>query len=230
MGKTWGYCRISRPSQNIERQERNIKTAYPQAIILKEAYTGRKVDGRREFEKLMRAVAPGDIIVFDSVSRMSRNAEEGVQLYEELYGREVTLVFLKEPYVNSETYKAAMRTAVPLTGTDVDFILSGINQYMMALARKQIQLAFEQSEKEVEDLRQRTREGIETARIHGKQIGTRKGATFHVKKAGPAKEIIRRHSKSFGGSLSDSEVLALTGISHNTLYKYKREIIGENTR
>lgn len=224
MSRVYGYCRISRPTQNIERQERNIKAVYPQAIILKEAYTGRKIEGRKEFEKLMRVVAHGDTIVFDSVSRMSRNAEEGVQLYEDLYKKEVALVFLKEPYVNSETYKAAMRAAVPLTGTDVDYILSGINQYMLALARKQIQLAFEQSEKEVEDLRQRTREGIETARIHGKQIGTRKGAKFNVKKAGPAIEIIQRHSRSFGGSLSDNELLALTGISHNTLYKYKREI------
>ena len=49
----------------------------------------------------------------------------------------------------------------------------GINQYLMALAKEQIRLAFDQAEKEVEDLHQRTREGIQTARLNGKQTGQR---------------------------------------------------------
>lgn len=38
-------------------------------------------------------------------------------------------------------------------------------------------LAFEQAEKEVQDLHQRTREGIETAGLNGKQIDRSKGQT-----------------------------------------------------
>ena len=38
----YGYCRISTPQQNIERQERNIKTVYPDAVLVSEAYTGTK--------------------------------------------------------------------------------------------------------------------------------------------------------------------------------------------
>ena len=33
-----------------------------------------------------------------------------------------------------------------LTGTNVDFILEGMNKYLMALAREQIRLAFAKSE------------------------------------------------------------------------------------
>ena len=54
-------------------------------------------------------------------------------------------------------------------------ILEGINKYMFALAREQIALAFAQAQKEVDDLHQRTREGIETARLNGKQIGRPNG-------------------------------------------------------
>ena len=43
-------------------------------------------------------------------------------------------------------------------------ILDALNDYILTLAKKQIQLAFIQSQKEVDDLYQRTREGIETAR------------------------------------------------------------------
>lgn len=43
-------------------------------------------------------------------------------------------------------------------------------------------LAFDQSEKEVQDLHQRIREGIETTRLNGKQIGQKKGKMLKVKK------------------------------------------------
>ena len=94
----------------------------------------------------------------------------------------------------------------------------------MALAKEQIRIAFEQSEKEVEDLRQRTREGIETARLNGKQIGQRQGAKLTTKKSIAAKEVIQKHSRDFHGTLNDIEVMRLTGISRNTYYKYKREL------
>ena len=94
----------------------------------------------------------------------------------------------------------------------------------MILARKQIEIAFEQTEKEVQDLHQRTKEGIETARKNGKQIGQKKGATLTVKKAIYSKQIILKHNKTFGGSLSDAETQQMAQISRNSLYLYKREL------
>lgn len=85
MSREFGYCRISTGRQNIERQERNIRTAYPNAVIVKEVYTGTKFQGRKELEKILDKIQAGDTIIFDSVSRMSRDAEEGFQLYEELF-------------------------------------------------------------------------------------------------------------------------------------------------
>ena len=100
-----GYARISRRTQNIERQIRNILAAYPNAKLYTEAYTGTKIEGRTEFNKMMKDVQPGDTIIFDSVSRMSRNAEEGVELYFELVEKGVRLVFLKEHYIDSDVYE-----------------------------------------------------------------------------------------------------------------------------
>lgn len=101
------------------------------------------------------------------------------------------------------------------------------NEYLKRLATKQIKLAFEQSEKEVEDLHQRTKEGIQTARLNGKQIGQRQGAKLNVKKKSPCKDIILKHNKDFNGNLNDSETMKLAGISRNTFYKYKAELIEE---
>ena len=221
--KIYGYARISRPQQSIDRQIRNIKKDYPAAIIVKEAFTGTKID-RPEWNKLFNRVQAGDTIVFDSVSRMSRNAEDGFKLYEKLYNMGVTLVFLKEPHINTETYRKAMNSQIAMTGEKVDLILKGVNQYLMELAKEQIRLAFDQAEKEVKDLHERTREGIETARLNGKQIGQKPGAKLHIKKKAPAMEMIQKYSKDFDGILSDKECIKLIEISTNTYYKYKKEL------
>ena len=193
---------------------------------MQEVYTRMKIN-RKEWNKLFDKVKAGDTIVFDSVSRMSGNTEEGFAAYESLYNRGVTLVFIKEPHINTDTYKAALNNSVSLTGGTVDYILEGVNKYLMALAKEQIRLAFAQSEKEVQDLRQRTREGIETARLEGKQIGQQSGRKLHTKKSDDTKPIIQKHAKCFGGQLTDVEIMKLTGLSRNTYYKYKRELLQE---
>ena len=204
---------------------RNILVAYPDAKIIKEVYTGTKLQGRKELDRLLLQVKPGETIIFDSVSRMSRDAEEGFQLYEQLYRNGINLVFLKEPHINTATYKNAMEQQISLTGGMVDSILKGINEYLIQLAKEQIRLAFEQSEKEVQDLHQRTREGIQTAKLSGKQIGQRSGAKLVTQKSLAAKEIILKHNKTFGGSLNDIETIRQTGISRKTFYKYKKELL-----
>ena len=227
MGKIYSYNRISTSKQSIDRQIRNAKALYPNAIIIEEVFTGTKIYNRPKWNDLIKKVKAGDTIVFDSVSRMSRNAEEGFATYKELFDKGIELVFIKEPHINTETYKKALTGGIELTGTMVDSILEGINKYLLALAEQQIKLAFEQSEKEVQDLRQRTKEGIETARLNGKQIGLEKGTKLTTKKSVEAKEQIIKYSKDFKGTLKDIEVIKLIGISRNSYYKYKKELVEE---
>ncbi len=219
----YGYCRISRKEQSIDRQIRNIKAEYPSAIILQEAFTGTKMD-RPEWIKLYKKAKSGDVIVFDSVSRMSRSADEGVEIYFELYEKGVDLIFLKEHYIDTSVYSENMKDKIELQGTDEDEIFKGLNNYFRKIAERQIRIAFEQAEKEVQDLHQRTKEGIETARLKGKQIGQRPGNKLTVKKEAPAKEKILKYSKDFNGTLEDPECIKVVGVSRNTYYKYKREL------
>ena len=100
----YGYCRISRKQQSIDRQERNIRASFPDALIVKEAFTG-TTQARPEWKRIISRAQPGDTIVFDSVSRMSRNAAEGFEEYQRLYNENISLVFLKEPHINTSVYK-----------------------------------------------------------------------------------------------------------------------------
>lgn len=220
----YSYCRVSTQKQNLSRQIENVLRTYPSAIIIKESFTGTSMY-RPEWLKLMKKVQSGDTIVFDEVSRMSRNSEDGFQIYEELYKRGIELIFLKEPHINTSVYRSALDSAIAKTGTNVDFIIEGVNKYLMALAREQIKLAFEQAEKEVSFLRSRVKEGLRVAKQNGTVLGRIVGTTIETKKSKEAKEIIAKHSRSFGGSLDDSEVMQLCGVSRNSYYKYKKELL-----
>lgn len=233
---TYGYCRISRKSQNIERQERNILAVYPDAYILKEAFTGTKIQGRKTLDKLLRIVKEKDNIVFDSASRMSRNVDEAIELYEQLFNRNINLIFLKEPHINTDTYKKALERQIQInvnTGnaaTDkfINEIVEALNKFTLELAKEQIRLVFAQAQKEVDDLHQRTAEGIMTARLNGKRIGLKKGTKIITKKSLEAKKQIQKYSRDFDGSLKDTEVIKLVGVSRNSFYKYKNEMKKEN--
>lgn len=228
----YGYCRISRKTMSIERQVRNILNEYPNAHIFKEAYTGTKIAGRKELDKLLRILKSGDTVIFDSASRMSRNAEEAMLLYEDLFNKNINLIFLKEPHINTDTFKRALENQIEInlntgnkaTDTFIQGIIEALNKYTIDLAKEQIRIVFEQAQKETDDLHIRTVEGLITAKLEGKQIGQPKGAKLTTKKSVIAKEIIKKHSKEFNGVLEDADVMKLAEVSRNTYYKYKREL------
>lgn len=241
-GITYGYARVSTPQQKVERQVTNIIARYPDAVIVSEAYTGTKID-RPKFSRLLKQLKPGDTLVCDEVSRFSRTAEEGYNLYMDLYDSGVSLVFLKEPHLNTDVYRDSMdRQIAGLTestgseSTDrlVSAIIDALNNYRRDLIREGIWQAFDAAQSEVDYLRTRTAEGVRRVQAEGKQVGRKPGATEgtdfrETKKAIACKTIIRKHAKIFGGSLSDPEVIVLCRsavgtLSRNSYYKYKAAI------
>lgn len=220
----YGYCRVSTNRQVITRQIENILKVYPEARIYQEAYTGVTSD-RQEWKKLKKLVSSGDTLVFDSVSRMSRNAEDGIQEYFELYNKGVKLIFLKEGYINSDVYTKAKEQQIAKTGNKItDILLSAIEEVLKVIAVDQIEKAFEQSEKEALDIRTRTREGLRVKKSQGVILGRRVGSKIQTKKSIEMKEKIKLLAKDFGGNLKDIQVIEVLKISRNTYFKYKREL------
>lgn len=225
----YGYVRVSTLKQKVERQIVNIKKKYPAAIIIDESYTGTSMN-RPRWNKLVEALKPGDTVVFDEVSRMARTAQEGFETYLDLYNKGVNLVFLKEHHIDTEVYRQTLNNHITLTGGDIDCILQGVNEYLMILAKKQIEIAFNTAEQEVDYLHMRVKEGIAKARTEGKQIGRAEGSKIETKKSKDMKQKILKLSKDFDGALRDIECMQLLKIARNTFYKYKRELKSEQGR
>lgn len=92
---------------------RAVRVEYPASLYKEKIdYTGTSIT-RPEWLKFYRILRAGDVVVFDSVSRMSRNAEDGFALYEDLYHKGIRLVFLKEHHIDTETYKKPCPAASP---------------------------------------------------------------------------------------------------------------------
>lgn len=234
MGKLYGYCRISTSKQSIERQERNILRVYPDAIIIKEIYTGTSFD-RPKWNWLMKVIQEDDAIVFDEVSRMGRNAAEGYEIYKELFEKGINLIYLKESHINTESYRESLKNVIdmeirsgdPDADELVNAIVKAVKRFALSKVEKDIYKAFDQAEKEVDYLHRRTQEGIEMARLNGKKIGLKKGTKLVTRKSVEAKRAIQKYNKAFGGPLNNIETIRQVGISETSFYKYRKEIIEE---
>lgn len=248
-GRTFFYARVSTKQQKLERQEENFRRAYPDIELIKDGrkknlyedkYTG-TTNNREEWQKLRRRIRKGDTIVFDSVSRMSRNAKEGVETYISLFYKGINLVFLKESTINTDVYRAELAKSLYIAKLankednteDKDYIniflaqlVEALNELLRNLATAQIEKAFEQAEKEVMDLRQRTSEGMQRAIAKGHIPGQKKGngAKKATMKFADNKVLIIKLSKDFDGDMCDREVMEQLKLSRNTFYKYKKII------
>ena len=228
-----GYARVSTPKQSLRRQIENLKAAYPDIVIISEVYTG-STDNRPKWKKLLRQCRAGIVskLVFDEVSRFSRNAEEAIVEYKELYELGIELEFLKEPHINSRIYRDASERKIEIategmdneTAALINTVIGGLNDYLLSVAEKQIYLAFEHAQKERELLSKRTSEGLKQAKLMGSKVGRQPGQKLETQKAKRAKRIIRKHYEVFGGELTATQCFTLAQITKSTFYRYLTEM------
>ena len=235
MSKVYGYCRVSTKKQNVERQIKNVLDSFPNAVIVTETYTG-TTNNRPCFDKLIRNIKPGDTIVFDEVSRMSRNAEEGYELYKELYAKGIELVFIKQHSIDTATYREAMQKQINVqvnTGDKksdkfITNMMNVLNEFLLDVVKEQIKIAFEQAQEERDMLSRRTSDGVQRAIALGKQVGRTNGSKVVTNKQKEMIPQIRHFSKRYDGMLNDKETMEHLRLSRNTYYKYLKAMGEEN--
>lgn len=236
MCKIYGYVRVSTIQQKVERQINNIegfcnKEFDTRPIIISEKQSGKDIENRAEFKKLLNKVKPGDTIIFDEVSRMSRNADEGFSLYMELMNNGVSLIFLKERHIDTDEYKRRTQKHIEKVSSSnkkMDNLINGIMELIAEFEQENlkdnIRLAFEQAEHERQFLIKRVTEGKAASdEKQGRPKGT---PNKNTDKAEHIKQTIKDLSKDFGGKYSDAKILRdyLHNTSKGTYYKYKKEL------
>lgn len=231
MCKIYGYVRVSTIQQKVERQINNIKGFNADAIIISEKQSGKDIDNRAEFKGLLNKLKPGDTVIFDEVSRMSRNADEGFSLYMELMSKDISLIFLKERHIDTDEYKRRTQKHIEKVSSSnkkMDNLINGILELVAEFEQENlkdnIRLAFEQAEHERQFLIKRVTEGKSAS---DKKQGRPQGSpNKESEKAEFIKQVIREQSKDFDGKFKDAKIMRdyLKGTSKGTYYKYKKAL------
>lgn len=188
MAQKYGYIRVSDVDQNEERQRINmIERGVPKENIFCDKFTGKTLE-RENYQKLREIAQEGDTLIFDSITRMSRNYYDIRNEYEYYTKKGVYLEFIKEPVLNTPKVKT-----------------NDIVQTAMADAILALLAAFAQKERE--DIKLRQKEGIAIAKEKGKYKGRKRSfveggkdeirmnAIIEAYKAGKSWSDIRRTYK-----------------------------------
>ena len=176
-----GYARCSTLDQNLDWQ---IDALMKEGCdrIFQEKFTGTRKD-RPELLRMMDMLREGDTVIICELTRLSRSVKDLFDLVEQVEKAGANIKSLKEPWLDTTTPQGRLLFT----------IFSGVSQF------------------ERELIRERTMEGLASARARGRMGG----------RPGKDKKIIEQALTLYDSkAYSVDEISKTTGISRATLYKY----------
>src|SRR5690554_1930731 len=192
-----GYIRVSSKDQNEARQIDALKAAgVDSSHFYVDKASGKDFD-RVEYKSLVKAARKGDIIVVTSLDRLGRNYKEIRNEFKKISDKGVFINVLDLPILNTD-----QQMVNGLTGTFITDIVLSILGYV--------------AEKERENIKQRQKEGIESAKKTGKKFGR------------PSKykeRFVEINNIVIKQELKISEACQILGISKKTFYNYRLKSI-----
>jgi DNA invertase Pin-like site-specific DNA recombinase len=121
----YGYARVSSGTQDHTGQCEALKAAGCERIFSEKA-SGKSRDGRQEFNKLMRALAPGDVFTVTKLDRLARSSRDLHNILHDLAERGCGFVSLGEAWCDTTTDVGRLMLT----------IMGGIAEFERGLIRK----------------------------------------------------------------------------------------------
>ncbi|MFB5663723.1 recombinase family protein [Alteribacillus sp. HJP-4] len=189
----YGYSRVSSKGQNLQVQIDNLKE-FGCEKIFKEKISGRSMNQRKQFNKLLDTVSDGDTIVVTKLDRFARSTKDALNTIDFLNNKGVFLVVL-----NMGGEKVDTRTPI---GKFMVTMLAGVAEF------------------EADMIRERQLEGIEKAKERGVYKGRPKTYTNNHKGLESALDDLQNRDKN---GLTVNEICETYKISRATLYREARK-------
>lgn len=151
MKMTYGYARVSSKDQNEDRQLLALSQfGVPEKQIFVDKQSGKDFD-RPAYQKMLRKIKEGDLLVMKSIDRLGRNYEEILDEWKKITrDKGVDVYIMDMPLLDT-------RRGKDLLGT---FISDLVLQLLSFVA-----------ENERENIRRRQAEGIQAAKLRGVKFG-----------------------------------------------------------
>ena len=212
MGRYYGYMRLSTDTerQNYGRQTKALeKYSKDNNIkfnkIFKEEKSGKSFENREEFIFLDSILQPGDTVVFKDLFRFTREAENGYKKYMEWLHREINMVFIDNPTVNTDYIHQMMNIAA-----EQDLVT---RTAMESITKLLIIVELDRSQKQREYISQSIKDGIAASnKKNGRKEGQLDKLTPELQKDIEQYLVDRK--------ITQSELMLKHKLSRNTIKKY----------
>lgn len=122
--RIFGYARVSTRGQSLDEQIRElVESGVPRSNLFNEKFTGTKTN-RPEFNRMLKKVEMGDVIVVTKLDRFARNTREALEIIEPLIDREVTIKVLNLGTIENTTMgRMILRTLLSVAEMERDMIV-----------------------------------------------------------------------------------------------------------
>ena len=109
MNKVFNYLRVSTKEQNEERQrvamqEFNQANGFENVIEMVDKSSGTNTD-RPQLQLLLQVVGEGDLVVIQSIDRLSRNYNECKDLWKQITDKGADIVVIDMPLLDTRQHK-----------------------------------------------------------------------------------------------------------------------------
>lgn len=185
----YGYARVSSINQNLSSQLKQLEENDCD-YIFKEKTSGRKKEGRAEFNKLLEKVKQDDTIIVTKLDRFARSTKDALATIESLNEKGVGLIVL-----NMGGDKIDTTTAI---GKLMVTVLSGIAEF------------------EADMIKERQMEGIALAKERGVYKGRPKKYTENHRGLQYALKLFQNRNDN---KMTVNEICEITKISRASLYR-----------
>ena len=154
MNKIFNYLRVSTKEQNEERQrvamqKFNQANGFTNPIEMVDKSSGTNTN-RPQLQLLLQVVGEGDLVVIQSIDRLSRNYNECKELWKQITDKGADIVVIDMPLLDTRQHK-------DLLGNFVSDLILQVLAYV--------------GQQENEFRRKRQAEGIKVAKDAGKHLG-----------------------------------------------------------
>lgn len=174
-------------------------------------------------EEAMNIARNGDTVIFQDLFDLDANNTEDVseilEVFREFRSNDVAIQFEKSPECDTETIEFAVLELV--NNELIEAPIDKAYDVMFSI------MAQEYINHRLISVNIRKSMNVAVNRVDGKSLGRPKGTKRESAKAKRAKKIILTESKTFGGSLTDTECIKKCGVSKNQYYIYKKELLNK---
>jgi DNA invertase Pin-like site-specific DNA recombinase len=106
-----GYARVSSTAQDYQGQVEALKAAGCERIY-SEKVSGKSIDKRVQFQKLMRDILPGDTVYVAKLDRLARSSRDLANILHEIEAQGCGFVSLGESWCDTSTPVGKLMTTV----------------------------------------------------------------------------------------------------------------------